>query len=156
MAESSDLTLYHRTVRDVRGDTLLPLSALRTAHPEVYAREVQKYAGREMLRTEPVLPLGCLWTDVLFFSPVHPKELLDVVRSTGREVPPVRFWAVNAAALSHEQACIRFVKPWKDGVYAPPGPGDYAPFNPEILEQVSKPSTETQHGNPATAFRFTA
>lgn len=143
MATLGDFTLYHRAVRDVRGEVLLSLNALRVTYPDVYARAVQKYTGREALLTEPVLPLDGLWTDVLFFSPVHPKGLLDAVRASGREIPPVRFWAVNAALLEPGRACVHFVKPWKNGIYAPPQPEDYAPFNAEILEQVSVPSPET-------------
>lgn len=139
----SDFTLYHRAVRDMRGDALLPLNSLRDVHPDIYEREAKKYAGREQLRREKVLPLDCLWGDVLFFSPVHPAQLLGTVRESGREVPPVRFWALNAAELDPERACIKFVQPWPGGVYAPPTPADYLPFTPEVLAQVSAPSDTT-------------
>ena len=46
------LTLYHRAVRDVRGDHLLPLSTLRERYPDVYAREAAKYVGRKALMQE--------------------------------------------------------------------------------------------------------
>lgn len=143
MPQLSDFTLYHRAVREMRGDELLPLNRLRDAYPDIYEREGKKYAGREQLRREKVLPLGCLWGDVLFFSPVHPSPLLEAVRESGREVPPVRFWTLNAAELDPERACIKRVQPWPGGVYTPPTPADYLPFSPEPLAQVSLPSTTT-------------
>ena len=143
MAKLSDFTLYHRAVRDVRGGHLLPLSRLRRTFPDVYTREVAKYVGREALRDERVLPLDCGWTDVLFFSPVHPGPLLDELRAGGREVPPVRFWTLKADALDPERACIHFARPWPGGRYTPPVPEDYAPFTPQVLEKVSAPSAGT-------------
>ncbi|WP_345466183.1 hypothetical protein [Deinococcus carri] len=143
MPELQDFTLYHRAVRDVRGDHLLPLNTLRGPHPDVYAREVAKYAGREALRDERVLPLACGWGDVLFFSPVHPGALLDTVRATGRTVPPLRFWTVKAAELDPARACIRFVRPWPGGTYSPPVPADYAPFDAATLQRVCEPSAAT-------------
>jgi len=139
----SDFTLYHRAVRDVRGDALLPLNALREAHPDVYAREAAKYAGRESLAAERVLPLGCGWGDVLFFSPVHPGSLLNAVRASGRSVPPVRFWTLRADALDPARTCLKRVRPWPDGRYTPPLPEDYVPFDPSTLARVSEPSSTT-------------
>ncbi|MFC4427609.1 hypothetical protein [Deinococcus navajonensis] len=49
-----DFTLYHRAVRDVRGDALLPPNALRDTFPDIYQREAAKYEGRKALRSEPV------------------------------------------------------------------------------------------------------
>ncbi|MFC4639776.1 hypothetical protein [Deinococcus hohokamensis] len=143
MPQLSDFTLYHRAVRDVRGDTLLPLSALQVAFPDVYEREAAKYRGREALSREQVAPPSCLWSDVLFFSPVHPGPLLDTVRKSGRAVPPVRFWTLNASKLDPRRACIRFVRPWPGGVYSPPRPEDDAPFTPEELARVARPPAAT-------------
>lgn len=143
VSELSEWTLYHRARRDVRGDRLRPLSGLREAFPDVYAREVAKYEGREALRDERVLTLDCGWTDVLFFSPVHPGPLLDAVRAGGRGVPPIRFWALRADALEPEKTCIHFVRPWPGGQYAPPAPQDYAPYTAQTLSQVSVPTAAT-------------
>ena len=143
MPQLSDFTLYHRAVRDMRGDELLPLNRLRDVHPDIYEREAEKYAGREQLRREKVLALDCQWGDVLFFSPVHPAQLLDTVREGGREVPPVRFWALNAAKLEPQRACIKFVRPWPGGAYTPPTPADYLSYTPEHLAQVCQPSEMT-------------
>lgn len=107
-------------MRDVRGEALLPLSALKGAFPEIYERETVKYVGREALTREPPAPLDCLWSDVLFCSPVHPGPL------------------PNAARLDPQRACIRFVQSWTDGLYLPPHPQDDAPFTPEALAQVSR------------------
>lgn len=143
MPELADFTLYHRAVRDIRGEELLPLNRLRDLHPDVYEREVGKYVGREQLQAERVLPLDCLWGDVLFFSPVHPGPLLDAVRACGRKVPPVRFWTLNAAELDAEAACIKVVRPWPNGVYELPRLEDYAPFTAGTLAAASEPSETT-------------
>ncbi|WP_221090607.1 hypothetical protein [Deinococcus aquaedulcis] len=137
------LTLYHRAVRDMRGKALLPLNRLQAAFPDVYAREVAKYQGREALLTEPVARLGCQWPDVLFFSPVHPGPLLDAVRATGRAVPPVRFWTLPAGALDPTRACVRLVRPWPGGVKPEPDPADELPFTAAHLQQVASPPLET-------------
>ncbi|MDL2343635.1 hypothetical protein QOL99_05655 [Deinococcus sp. MIMF12] len=143
MPALSEFTLYHRAVRDVRGDRLLPLSALRDTYPDVYTREAAKYAGREELAAERVLPLGCGWGDVLFFSPVHPGPLLEAVRASGREVPPLRFWTLRADALNPAWACVKRVRPWPDGRYIPPVPEDYGPYDAPTLARVSKPPAAT-------------
>lgn len=143
MPKLSDWTLYHRAVRDVRGEELLPLNRLQQIYPEVYEREAAKYVGREQLRSAPVEALGCGWGDVLFFSPVHPKALLDVVRASGREVPPLRFWAINAAALEASVACVLQVRPWPNGVYTPYQLKDFLPYDAETLQAVAQPSQTT-------------
>lgn len=143
MPTLSEFTLYHRAVRDVCGDTLRPLNALRDTHPDIYTREVAKYAGREELAAEQVPPLECGWGDVLFFSPVHPGPLLDAVRQSGREVPPIRFWTLRAEALNPARACVHFVRPWPGGRYMPPIPEDYAPYDAPTLVQVSEPPATT-------------
>lgn len=121
----------------------MPLSALRGTHPDVYTREAAKYVGREELAAERVLPLECGWGDVLFFSPVHPGPLLDAVRESGREVPPLRFWTLRADALNPARACVKRVRPWPGGRYTPPLPDDYAPYDAPTLAQVSEPPVTT-------------
>ena len=143
MAKLSDLMLHHRAVRDVRGDHLLPLSELKYRFPDIHAREVTKYEGREALRDERVLPLGCGWTDVLFFSPVHPALLLDAARQTGRAVLPVRFWRLRADGLDPEKTCIHFARPWPDGQYLRPVPEDRVPFTARTLLEASAPTPAT-------------
>ncbi|PTA67270.1 hypothetical protein [Deinococcus arcticus] len=137
------LTLYHRAVRDVRGDRLWPLNRLRDLHPEVYAREVAKYQGREGLLAERVERLDCLWNDVLFFSPVSPGPLLNALRDSGHAVPPMRFWTLPASALDPARACVRLVRPWPNGVKPPPDPSDELPFTPNVLRAVSVPPPDT-------------
>ncbi|NTX99811.1 hypothetical protein [Deinococcus sp. JMULE3] len=131
------ITLYHRAVRDVRGDHLLPLSTLRERHPDVYAREAAKYVGREALMQERVGRLDCLWTDVLFFSPVNPGPLLDAARQSGRAIPPVRFWTLDASHLDPARACVRLVRPWPGDVKPAPDPADELPFTPQTLREHS-------------------
>lgn len=160
MPESSDpealrpFTLYHRAVRDVRGDSLQPLNVLRELHPDVYAREAAKYVGREALMQERVERLDCLWNDVLFFSPVHPGPLLDAVRAIGREVSPVRFWTLSAADLDPARACVHLPRPWPGGVKPAHDPADERPLDARTLRTVRVPPAGTLarlHALPAGA-----
>ena len=77
-------TLLHTAVTAPRGDELLPLSLLAERHPDLYARHIAKYAGREHRLRERVIPLDCHWADVVFFSPVDSAVLFDAVGSAGR------------------------------------------------------------------------
>lgn len=44
---TQDQFVYHQVAPDFRGTVLYPLNDLAIAHPDVHAREAQKYAGRE-------------------------------------------------------------------------------------------------------------
>ena len=71
----------HTAVTAPRGDELLPLSLLAERHPDLYARHIAKYAGREHRLRERVIPLDCHWADAVFFSPVD-SAVPDVVGRT--------------------------------------------------------------------------
>ena len=75
--------LYHLLPDDLRGDVLHPLNRLEDLHPDVHARHVRKYRGREVLQERRVPELDCLWNDVLHLSPVHPALIRDAKLSLG-------------------------------------------------------------------------
>jgi hypothetical protein len=76
--------LYHIKLKGgVVGDKLLPLAILRVEYPEVYAKAMEKYEGREEVSQNFIPPLECLWEDVIFLSPVHPQVLHGVLVSCG-------------------------------------------------------------------------
>lgn len=72
-------TLFHLIPIDVRGDQLLPLNKLRSAHPDLYERHAAKHHI-----DEPIPPLNCTWGDVVFLSPVDSTELFDALAQAGR------------------------------------------------------------------------
>lgn len=69
--------IYHLLPKPMLGDTLYPLNELKSVYPEEYYRNVKKYDGRKDLMMQKVPKLDCLWNDVLFFSSINPKIVLE-------------------------------------------------------------------------------
>lgn len=98
--------LYKGAIRDLRGDDLLPLSMIRSRYPVLYHREAAKYAERPHVMDHPVHQLDCRWTDVVFFSPVHPAPIFDALRESGRVLGGLGYWTIAAEQLAPERTCI--------------------------------------------------
>jgi hypothetical protein len=135
-------TLYRLPVSAPRGDAILPLKQLRTRYPDLYERHARKYAGRPNGGLDqPVPPLGCTWTDVVFLSPVHPAPLFDATRRAGlsfsrRMLEP---WTLDAARLDPARTVIRLMRHGSGGHYTdPPDEHDYLPFTTAGLRAVSR------------------
>jgi len=79
--------VYHRVPKPMVGQQLYPLNDLRTLHPDIYARQVQKYDGRTELLTTTVPPLECLWNDVIHLSPIGPWLIRQALVEAGFSVP---------------------------------------------------------------------
>lgn len=73
--------VYHFKSAAMTGNMLLPLNTLRESLPGVYAEEVKKYQGRELLLEKELPFLNCLWNDVIHLSPINPQLMLDATRS---------------------------------------------------------------------------
>lgn len=71
----------------MRGETLYPLNALRTVHPDLYDDQKRKYVGREELLDLRIPVLGVLWNDALHLAPIHPSPLAAAWRAAGLESP---------------------------------------------------------------------
>ena len=108
---SDTLKLYHIVPPRVEGDTLMPLSSLKTAFPALYDLHAAKYVGREELMAQKIPILDCLWNDVLQFSPVHPEQIRDTLKEIGFgwqtmlafEIDPKQFGIneTNAVTFKH-------------------------------------------------------
>jgi len=61
--------------KQVFGNALLPLNQVLKYDKVAFDEKVKKYKGREVLLERFIPKLNCLWNDVLFFSPVHPKKI---------------------------------------------------------------------------------
>ncbi|WP_052850453.1 hypothetical protein [Streptomyces avicenniae] len=132
-------TLFHADVTRPRGDLLLPLAMLRDRHPDLYALHAAKYAGREQRLREPVTPLGCTWSDVVFLSPVDPAVLFDAVRVSGRRVRDVRVLTLDAADLDPGRCCVRLMRVRPGAMTAEPGTDDdHLPLTTATLRAVSE------------------
>lgn len=75
--------LYHKVPPDFVGPILYPLNRLKQRLPDVYARQVKKYQGREAVLKRRIPHLNCLWNDVLHFSPVHPTQCRAALQAAG-------------------------------------------------------------------------
>jgi hypothetical protein len=72
--------LYHFIPSDMRGEVLYPLNEVRDRWPDVYESAAAKYVGREYLMNERIPILNCLWNDVLHFSTLDPRVILEGIR----------------------------------------------------------------------------
>jgi hypothetical protein len=75
--------VYHLVADDFRGTSLLPLNALRAAHPDVYERESTKWAGRESVLQWRVPHLGVAWGDTVNLAALDPARLIEARRQLG-------------------------------------------------------------------------
>lgn len=99
-----DAFVFHQRTPLASGtDALLPVSALATVDPEVFARAVAKYDDtpeRRRLRDSRVPVIDRLWTEVVFLSPVHPHAIWQAWREiTERERPAMEFWQIPLESL---------------------------------------------------------
>lgn len=132
-------TLFHTAVAAPRGDELLPLTLLAERYPDLHARHVAKYAGREHRLRERVIPLDCAWADVVFFSPVDSSVLFDAVRSAGRRAGAGRMWTLDASRLDPRRCCVRLMRVTRGALSADPGDeDDYLPLTTATLRAVSQ------------------
>lgn len=132
-------TLFHTAVTDPRGAELLPLAVLAERYPELHARHVAKYAGREHRLRERVIPLDCAWTDVVFFSPVDSAVLFEAVRTAGRHVWGGPMWTADASRLDPRRCCVRLMRVTRGARSADPGDeDDYLPLTTATLRAVSE------------------
>lgn len=127
--------LYHRVPQSFTGSILYPLNVLKTKLPKRYASQVKKYAGRELLTRQIVPPLGCLWNDVLHFSPVHPAQIKAGLTAAGFEPKAMQWFAVDpiTAGLNQHNAAI-YLYPAKRFVDFRKMANDFTSFNLEALK----------------------
>jgi hypothetical protein len=99
-------SLFHFAPAAMVGTVLYPLKELKEREPELWRREVAKYAGREHVLEMQIPPLGCLWNDVLHLSVVHPEKVLAALEAVGLEPARRRFFQLDAATLDPERTVI--------------------------------------------------
>lgn len=132
-------TLFHTAIKDPQGDAMMPLSLLKVHHPDLYVRHYAKYVGREARLAERVLPLNCVWADVVFLSPLDSAVLFDAMRGAGRSVPQIPMWTLDASRLDPRRCCIRLMRITRGHNHADPGDeDDYLPLTTATLRAVSQ------------------
>ncbi|NIK56109.1 hypothetical protein [Kribbella shirazensis] len=137
-------TLLYKAAGDIRGDAILPLNQLRVRYPDVYEREVAKYAARPETLRNPVYPLDCCWADVVFLSPVHPAPIFEALHQSGRIGPVnLHYWTVDAELLDPATTCILLKR--HDPELRPQPPEDFVPYTPETAAALATPSERALH-----------
>ncbi len=91
--------LYQRVSVNLQGNMLLPLNELKQVYDNLYQLHVKKYRDREGVLERRVLPLDCLWNDVLHLSPIHPHKIKKASIEQGLQLSNLghyfRFEALN-------------------------------------------------------------
>ena len=75
--------LYHMCAPDFRGDRLYPLAGLQAVYPDLYERELVKYAGRDPVLRFVVPGLNVTWGQTVNLSALNPARLLVERRRLG-------------------------------------------------------------------------
>lgn len=131
--------VWHAALSRPYGEYLLPLNEIRSRNPELYRKHAAKYDGREHTMTQPVPPLHCTWSDVVFLSPVDPTPLFEAIRESGRRAPAMRFWTLDASHLDPARTCIRLMRRSTTGRWSEPATSDdFLPFTTGTLRAVSR------------------
>lgn len=69
--------LYHMVPNNMKGNKIYPLNVLKSTEPDFYELYVKKYEWREYLLKTEIDIFDCLRNDVIFLSPIHPKEISE-------------------------------------------------------------------------------
>jgi hypothetical protein len=116
----------------MRGETLYPLNALRTVHPDLYDDERRKYVGREKLLDLRIPILDVLWNDALHLAPIHPLHLARVWRAAGLESPA---WERDFFEIPVERIDAKRTVWFARGAL----PLDVEPFEPGRYRELMQP-----------------
>jgi hypothetical protein len=130
--------LYHLKRDPFRGSAILPLSHLKTAHPDLHQREAAKYRGRETLMAEMVHPLGCAWNDVVHLSPISPKLIFDALAALGYLAPHRReWWTIPIEIIRGKPSAWFRSRAYYPGETYEFAPTDYEVFDWSTYEELS-------------------
>lgn len=124
--------LYHMVPSDQVGITLHPLNQLKDTQPELYAKKVQKYEGREHVRERQIPILNCRWNDVLHLSPIPPTDLQAALRAAGHSGVARFFYQIDPTQLESEKAVVYLYK--NTGTVRAPNHNEFVPFAVQDLQ----------------------
>ncbi|MFK7806020.1 MAG: hypothetical protein AB8G95_30605, partial [Anaerolineae bacterium] len=100
--------VYHLVPKNLEGDILYPLNRLKEINPAVAEPHAKKYKGREELMRRRIPPLDCLWNDVLQFSPIHPRDIVQTFRDEGFSLPPIKWFEIPLDRLELKHTAVYF------------------------------------------------
>lgn len=93
--------VYHGAPREMVGEVLYSLDQLADVHPDLHARQRQKYAGREAVSEFQVPHLDRGFTDTVHCGPIHPYRLYSARWALGHD-PPARPQGTHFSGLFYE------------------------------------------------------
>lgn len=164
--------LYHLCPLDLRDGTLYPLSALRERHPDLYARELGKWTGREAVLRYVVPHVDAAWADLVNLSMLDPRRLVELRGRLG--VPTSRLLERRVVRIPAERlagrSAARYVstahwlntRPGVAGAATEPAAQDFSRFDAATYrEPVDVPPAHERYlreqhalGEPALGFAF--
>ncbi len=142
------MLLYHRVPAQMTGDRLFPLNVLKDTHPELYQRHCRKYQARPEALSRAIMPLNCLWNDVIHLTPIHPSVFKQALREAGQpesQLPRATWYELPIESLGlTSDNCTLFWSPTQQFGDWRAQADHYQPFDPSQLAQYAQipPSTE--------------
>lgn len=124
--------LYHIVPKQVVGSRIVPLNVLRDTRPDLHARYIKKYDGREDVTRQDIPPLNCKWNDVVFLTAVHPHTLLEAYDTVGAPLFKRRFYQINPETLDHSKMVVRL---YENKEEASEG---FVPFSVSMIDRYSR------------------
>lgn len=99
--------IYHSVPKNLQGNILYPLNALKEKYPDIYEQQVSKYVGREHIIQQRIPILDCLWNDVLHFSAVNPKEIRRALIEAGDNTDITRsYYQVDSKLIDPKNVIV--------------------------------------------------
>jgi len=103
------IKLFHFVPKNMKGTILYPLNELKHMYPEIYAKQAEKYQGRESLMDETAGDLG-KWNDVIHMSPVPPEEIIRELKKAKAKTFPWRAFVIDVEKLDLSKTRIMVTK----------------------------------------------
>jgi len=102
--------VYHGLPDQMMGNELIPLNQMHKKYPELRAKYLEKYKGRETVLERRIPLLDCLWNDVVQFLPLHPRKVFELQTRLGiiPKVPAYRFFEVDLSLLDPSKTVVFF------------------------------------------------
>ncbi len=101
---------YHGIPEHMNGDSLIPLNEMMSVDPELRAKYLEKYIGREEILERKIPLLDCLWNDVVQLLPLHPRKLFELQQQLGivEELPSYRYFQIETSQLDPHKTVVYF------------------------------------------------
>ena len=101
---------YHGIPEDMKGSELIPLNKMLEVDPNLRAKYLEKYTGREEILDRKIPLLDCLWNDVVQLLPLHPRQLFELQKELGLipEIPDYKYYQIDTSTLDPSQTVVYF------------------------------------------------